>query len=236
MAIIGGEAELCRYLARAKGEILVDHYLEGRELDVDAVGDGETVLIPGILEQLEPSGIHSGDSYAAYPPPTLSPGESRQVVEHTTSIARAFQVRGLMNVQFVVRDGIAYVLEVNPRASRTVPFLSKVTGVPMVALATDVALGSSLRDLGQADGLMPARSLHAVKAAVFSTEKLRGVDPALGPEMRSTGEAIGVAGDARTAVRKARLAAGVREMIDEAVPAGTPEVDVATLHDYLAAG
>src|SRR4029077_15182160 len=130
------------------GPILVDKYLLGRELDVDAVCDEHTVLIPGILEHIERAGIHSGDSFAVYPPITLSPAETDRVAEATTTIARLFKAIGLINIQFVIQDGIPHVLEVNPRASRTVPFLSKVTGVPMVNLATHAALGGSLKEWG----------------------------------------------------------------------------------------
>src|ERR1700674_2846800 len=210
MEIVHSPDDLRRYVEAAlgfgvRGPILVDKYLLGRELDVDAVCDGETVLIPGILEHIERAGIHSGDSFAVYPPITLTTAETDRVVEATTIIARLFKAVGLINIQFVIQDGIPHVLEVNPRASRTVPFLSKVTGVPMVKLATHAALGRSRREFGFASGLQPSRPLYAVKAPVFSMAKLPAVDAVLGPEMKSTGEAMGIAQDLPTAQYKAFL-------------------------------
>jgi carbamoyl-phosphate synthase large subunit len=210
MEIVHAPRDLRRYLDAAlalgvRGAILVDKYLLGRELDVDAIADKETVVIPGLMEHVERAGVHSGDSFAVYPPLTLSQAETEQVVSTTVTVARALGVVGLVNVQFVIHEGTPYVLEVNPRASRTVPFLSKVTGVPMVRLATGAALGSSLADQGYTTGLRPARPLFAVKAPVFSMAKLRAVDAVLGPEMKSTGEAMGVAADLATAQYKAFL-------------------------------
>src|SRR6184192_321637 len=210
MEIVHSAMDLRRYVEAAigfgvRGPILVDKYLLGRELDVDAVCDGETVLIPGILEHIERAGIHSGDSFAVYPPITLTPAETDRVVEATTVIARLLKAVGLINIQFVIQDGIPHVLEVNPRASRTVPFLSKVTGVPMVNLATHAALGRSLTEFGFAGGLQASRPLYAVKAPVFSMAKLPAVDAVLGPEMKSTGEAMGIAQDLPTAQYKAFL-------------------------------
>ncbi|HYM51480.1 MAG TPA: carbamoyl-phosphate synthase large subunit [Candidatus Limnocylindrales bacterium] len=206
MEIVHTPRDLRRYLDAAlaldlRGGILVDKYLLGRELDVDALCDGEAVLIPGILEHIERAGVHSGDSFAVYPPISLTPGETQRVLEHTTAIARALNVNGLLNIQFVIQDGEPFVLEVNPRASRTVPFLSKVTGVPMVTLATMAAIGRPL----ERTGLVEPRRLHAVKAPVFSMAKLRAVDAVLGPEMKSTGEAMGVAHDLATAQYRAFL-------------------------------
>ncbi|TMF99839.1 MAG: carbamoyl-phosphate synthase large subunit, partial [Chloroflexi bacterium] len=210
MEIVHSAMDLRRYVEAAigfgvRGPILVDKYLLGRELDVDAVCDGETVVIPGILEHIERAGIHSGDSFAVYPPITLTPAETDRVVEATTVIARLLKAVGLINIQFVIQDGIPHVLEVNPRASRTVPFLSKVTGVPMVNLATHAALGRSLTEFGFAGGLQASRPLYAVKAPVFSMAKLPAVDAVLGPEMKSTGEAMGIAQDLPTAQYKAFL-------------------------------
>ena len=210
MEIVHSATDLRRYVEAAigfgvRGPILVDKYLLGRELDVDAVCDGETVLIPGILEHIERAGIHSGDSFAVYPPITLTPAETDRVVEATTVIARLLKAVGLINIQFVIQDGIPHVLEVNPRASRTVPFLSKVTGVPMVNLATHAALGRSLGEFGFTGGLQASRPLYAVKAPVFSMAKLPAVDAVLGPEMKSTGEAMGIAQDLATAQYKAFL-------------------------------
>jgi carbamoyl-phosphate synthase large subunit len=210
MEIVHSAQDLRRYIEAAmefgvRGPILVDKYLLGRELDVDAVCDGETVVIPGILEHIERAGIHSGDSFAVYPPITLTPAETERVVEATTMIARLIKAVGLINIQFVIQDGIPHVLEVNPRASRTVPFLSKVTGVPMVNLATHAALGRRLEGFGFRGGLQPSRPLYAVKAPVFSMAKLPAVDAVLGPEMKSTGEAMGIAEDLPTAQYKAFL-------------------------------
>jgi carbamoyl-phosphate synthase large subunit len=216
--VLGGQAveivpspiELRRYLEHAqsaggRGPVLVDKYLAGRELDVDAVSDGEHVLIAGILEHIERAGVHSGDSFAVYPPFSLSTEDVQKVVSHTIAIARAFGLIGLINVQFVLHHGVVHVLEVNPRASRTVPFLSKVTAIPLVRLATMTALGRSLAAMGYGAGLVPDGRLVAVKAPVFSMAKLRGVDPVLGPEMKSTGEAMGIARDLVAAGQKAFL-------------------------------
>jgi len=208
MEIIHTPADLRRYLEAApalgiRGPILVDKYLLGRELDVDAISDGTEVLIPGILEHIERAGIHSGDSFAVYPPITLTEQERDRVVEATTVIARLLKVVGLVNIQFVIQDGIPYVLEVNPRASRTVPFLSKVTGVPMVKIATRASLGQSLPEQSLHGGLLPHGAVYAVKAPVFSMAKLPSVDAVLGPEMKSTGEAMGIAEDLPSALFKA---------------------------------
>ena len=188
----------------------IDAYLEGLEVDVDAVTDGRDVLIPGLLEHVERAGVHSGDSVAVFPPQLLSTADQELIVAAMRRLCLAVGVRGLVNAQFIVRDDGVYVLEVNPRASRTVPFLSKVTGVPMVALATQVALGARLADLGWGDGLLAPPPFVAVKAPVFSTTKLRGVDPTLGPGMQSTGEVIGLHEEAQVALAKALLAASLR--------------------------
>src|SRR6184192_567485 len=210
MEIVHSAEDLRRYVDAAiafgvRGPILIDKYLLGRELDVDAVCDGEAVLIPGILEHIERAGVHSGDSFAVYPPITLTSEETQRVVEATQLVARLVKAVGLINIQFVLQEGIPYVLEVNPRASRTVPFLSKVTGVPMVTLATKAALGHSLAEQGFPSGLLPNRPLFAVKAPVFSMAKLPAVDAVLGPEMKSTGEAMGIAQDLAMAQYKAFL-------------------------------
>ncbi len=210
-----GPDDLARIVARATAvdqerPVRIDAYLEGMELDVDAVTDGEDVLIPGLIEHVERAGVHSGDSIGVYPPQHISAADQQLVVDAITRVARAIGVRGLINGQFIVREDGVYLLEVNPRASRTVPFLSKVTGVPMIELATRVALGASLRSLGWGGGLLPTRPLVAVKAPVFSTHKLRGVDPTLGPAMQSTGEVIGLHSDADVAMAKALVAASLR--------------------------
>ena len=224
--IIGGLAidfcydpgDLRRQLAAAtvithERPVRIDAYLEGLEVDVDAVTDGTDVLIPGLMEHVERAGVHSGDSVAFFPPQRLSAADQGLIVDAMRRICLEVGVRGLVNAQFIVRDDGVYVLEVNPRASRTVPFLSKVTGVPLVALATRVAGGATLAQLGWSDGLLPAPPLVAVKAPAFSTAKLRGVDPSLGPGMQSTGEVIGLHRDPRVALAKSLLAAALRPPI-----------------------
>jgi carbamoyl-phosphate synthase large subunit len=215
MEIVHDPSELSRYMhwavsALPRGPVLVDKYLQGVEVEVDAISDGETVVIPGVMQHVERAGVHSGDSYAVYPAPGLEPEEQADVVDYTIRIARHLGLRGLVNVQYVVHRGRVHVLEVNPRASRTVPMLSKVTGVPMVDLATRVMLGESLAEAGWSSGLVPPRPLVAVKAPVFSMSKLPAVDSYLGPEMKSTGEVMGVDRDLSGALRKAFLAAGVQ--------------------------
>ena len=215
MEIVRDHRDLERYMtwalgAQPRGQVLVDKYLQGIEVEVDAVSDGETVVIPGVMQHVERAGVHSGDSFAVYPAPGLEPGELEAVVDYTIRIARKFQIRGLLNIQFVVHRGRVYVLEVNPRASRTVPVISKVTGLPLVKLATRVMLGERLEDLGHSNGLLPNRPLVAVKAPVFSMAKLSAVDSYLGPEMKSTGEVMGLDRDLAGALEKAFLAAGLR--------------------------
>jgi carbamoyl-phosphate synthase large subunit len=218
MEVVHTREQLRRYMTAAmaalpddtgnrRGTVLIDRYLLGTEVDVDCISDGDTVVIPGLMEHVERAGVHSGDSMAAYPAPRLDPAMRTEIVEYTTRIVRALDVRGLCNIQFVIWRGRAHVLEVNPRASRTVPFLSKVTGVPMVELATRVMRGDRLADLGWESGLVPDRPLVAVKAPVFSTVKLSLVDTVLGPEMKSTGEVMGIDVDLGAAVEKAFLAA-----------------------------
>ncbi|MGI8858156.1 MAG: carbamoyl-phosphate synthase large subunit [Thermomicrobiales bacterium] len=213
MEVVHTEDDLRNYLSRAvllsDKPVLIDKYLAGKEVEVDAICDGTDVLIPGVMEHIERAGVHSGDSFAVYPGVNLYPTEVEQVVEYTTRIALAMGVRGLMNIQYVIYRARLYVLEVNPRASRTVPFLSKVTGVPMVKLATNIMLGKSLKEQGYAGGLWPRRPLVAVKAPVFSMAKLRGVEVGLGPEMKSTGEAMGIDRTFAPAFIKAIAAAGM---------------------------
>ena len=201
MEIVQNAEELKHYAAEAaeasRGHpILIDKYLEGREIEVDAVCDGEQVLIPGIMEHIERAGVHSGDSMAVYPPINLTDVEVNAIVDYTQRIGLAMNISGLMNIQYVIvpagEASEVYVLEVNPRSSRTVPFISKVTNVPMVRLAAQVMLGRSLDAQGYAGGLQPQQKLVAVKAPAFSMSKLSGVDTYLGPEMKSTGEAMGV--------------------------------------------
>ena len=189
--------------------VLIDKYLEGKELEVDAICDGEQILIPGIMEHIERTGVHSGDSFAVYPPQHLYPDERRQIIEYTTKIGLELGVRGLMNVQYVSHGGRIYVIEVNPRSSRTVPFISKVTGVPLIALATGIMLGKTLAEQGYSGGLWQEQPLVAVKGPVFSHAKLRGVEVGLGPEMKSTGEVMGVDSTFAAAFYKAILAANM---------------------------
>jgi carbamoyl-phosphate synthase large subunit len=189
--------------------VRIDRYLEGIEVDVDAIADGETVLIPGLLEHVERAGVHSGDSVGMFPPQTVSVADQELIVAAMDRIVRALDVHGLVNAQFIVRDDGVYLIEVNPRASRTVPFMSKVTGVPMVKLAVRIALGETLREMGWGNGLLAPPPLVAVKAPAFSTAKLRGVDPSVGPGMQSTGEVIGIHTDPRVALAKAMQGAAL---------------------------
>jgi carbamoyl-phosphate synthase large subunit len=220
--VIGGLAidfcyspqDLVRQLAAATvvdpdRPVRIDRYLEGIEVDVDAVSDGERVLIPGLLEHVERAGVHSGDSVGLFPPQSVSEADQGLIVAAMERVVLALGARGLVNAQFIVREDGVYLIEVNPRASRTVPFLSKVTGVPMVELAVRIALGASLEELGWENGLLPPPPFVAVKAPAFSTTKLRGVDPSVGPSMQSTGEVIGIHEDPRVALAKALRGAGL---------------------------
>jgi carbamoyl-phosphate synthase large subunit len=220
MEIVHNREDLDRYMAHAvelsEGKpILIDKYLEGKEVEVDALCDGQQVLIPGVMEHIERTGVHSGDSMAVYPGINLTKDEVNALVEYTTRIGLALNVRGLMNVQYAIIPGAdgggstVYVIEVNPRASRTVPFLSKVTTVPMVRIAIDIMLGKTLADLGYSGGLWDRQKLVAVKAPVFSMSKLSGVDTYLGPEMKSTGEVMGVDRTFDAAMAKALMGAGM---------------------------
>lgn len=213
MKIVNTPEQLKQYAADALAAsgghpLLIDKYLPGQEIEVDAVADGDQVLIPGILEHVERAGVHSGDSIAIYPARHLTPGQKAALVDYTLQMSRGLKIKGLLNIQFVLHRGTVYVIEVNPRASRTVPFLSKVTGVPLVKLAVQVSLGKSLSDLGYGTGLLSPRNYVAVKVPVFSTGKLPGVEAALGPEMRSTGEVVGFGADLPTALWAGFLAAG----------------------------
>ena len=190
--------------------ILVDKYLMGKEIEVDAVCDGEDILIPGIMEHIERAGIHSGDSISVYPAQSISKKIKRVIEEYTKRLARSLHVIGLINIQFIVSNDEVYVIEVNPRSSRTVPYISKVTGIPIVPLATQVILGKKIRELGYTPGLQPEADYFAVKMPVFSFEKIRGADVSLGPEMKSTGECLGIAKSFDEALYKAFLGAGIR--------------------------
>ncbi len=190
--------------------ILVDKYLQGKEIEVDAVCDGEDILIPGIMEHIERAGIHSGDSMSVYPARSISGKIMRTIEEYTGRLARSLHVVGLVNIQFIVCGEEVYVIEVNPRSSRTVPYISKVTGIPIVSLAAKVMTGMKIKELGYTPGLQPAAEYFAVKMPVFSFEKIRGADISLGPEMKSTGECLGIAKTFEEALYKAFLGAGIR--------------------------
>jgi carbamoyl-phosphate synthase large subunit len=216
MEIVYTEAELKHYMKHAvdispdpDAPILVDRYVMGKEVEVDVIADGVDCLIPGIMEHIERAGVHSGDSMAVCPPQTLSQGIIDQIVSHAIKLAKALEVSGLMNCQFVVDGDEVQVIEVNPRASRTVPYLSKITGVPMIQVATNVVLGKSLKEQGYSSGLYKQQRSLAVKAPVFSFQKLTEVDVSLGPEMKSTGEIMGIDMDFSRALYKAMIACGL---------------------------
>ncbi len=189
--------------------ILVDKYLQGKEIEVDAVCDGTDILIPGIMEHIERTGVHSGDSISVYPAHTITDVVKKALVDYTRRLAQALHVVGLINIQFIVMDGEVYVIEVNPRSSRTVPYISKVTGIPIVDVATRVIIGNTLKGMGYPTGLAPEADYIAIKMPVFSFEKLRGAEISLGPEMKSTGECLGIAKNFDEALYKAFLGAGV---------------------------
>jgi carbamoyl-phosphate synthase large subunit len=214
MEIVYNEKELKNYLTHAvkaapEHPVLVDRYVVGRECEVDAIADGENVLIPGIMEHLERAGVHSGDSIAVYPHQHLTMMEQEKILNFTLKFAKALKVVGLINIQFVLSEDEVYCIEVNPRSSRTVPFMSKITGIPMVQVATNAVLGQSIHAQGYAGGLWPETKLIAVKAPVFSFAKLTQVDISLGPEMKSTGEVMGVDMTYVGALYKAFIAAGL---------------------------
>ena len=220
MEIVYNASELVRYMGLAMEldtghPVLIDKYLQGKEAEVDALCDGEDVFIPGIMEHIERAGVHSGDSMAVYPGVNLTEKEKDTMIDYAVRIGLALKIKGLMNIQFVImpggncKDSSVYIIEVNPRASRTVPFISKVTGVPMVKVATAVMLGKSLQEQGYSSGLWPVKNLVAIKAPVFSMSKLAGVDTHLGPEMKSTGEVMGIDYTFDAALAKAVLAAGL---------------------------
>lgn len=247
MEIVFSQSQLKGFYEEAEAAnpgqpVLIDKYLYGKEAEVDLISDGTDVLVPGIMEHIERAGVHSGDSMAIYPPVSLAPEEISQMVEIGVNVARELGAKGLVNIQFVIVDGVAYVLEVNPRGSRTVPFLSKVTGIPMVDLATRCMMGDSLKQLGYSTGLWNLNNVgtaysgekgkswspifegavlgtdqqppldskvFAIKAPVFSFQKLRKVEPSLGPEMKSTGEIMGIDSSYEAALYKAFLAAGI---------------------------
>ncbi|CFX75243.1 Carbamoyl-phosphate synthase, large subunit [Syntrophomonas zehnderi OL-4] len=214
MEIIYNQDELKQYIATAvkvnrEHPVLVDKYLLGTEIEVDAVCDEKEVLIPGIMQHIERAGVHSGDSMAVFPAHNLSQAIKDKVVLYTTKLALALRVKGLINIQFVEFKNELYVLEVNPRSSRTIPFISKITGVPMVKLATEIMLGRSLQEMGYSGGLQPEPGFYAVKVPVFSFNKLEQVDINLGPEMKSTGEVMGIDKSLKTAMYKGLISAGM---------------------------
>ncbi|CAK1237812.1 Carbamoylphosphate synthase large subunit (CarB) [Fructobacillus tropaeoli] len=214
MAIIDSDDDLKTYMEQAvkvsnDHPVLIDDYLTGQEAEVDLISDGTDVLIPGVMEHIERSGIHSGDSFAVYPTQRMSANVKAQIVESAQKLAKELNVIGLMNIQYVIHDEIAYVIEVNPRASRTLPFLSKVTEIPMAQVATQIMLGKSLKDLGYQSGLVPEPAEVHVKAPVFSFAKLAGLNSTVGPEMKSTGEVMGTADNYDQALAKAMVGAGL---------------------------
>ena len=214
MEIVYNEAELRDYMSRAvkvtpDHPVLVDRYMQGTEVEVDGISDGVDVVIPGIMEHVERAGVHSGDSIAVYPPQTLSSKVIYTIIDYTKRLALSLHVKGLLNIQFVVVDGEVYIIEVNPRSSRTVPFLSKVTNVDMVGIATRIAMGHTLKELGYKSGLVPPKPYVAVKAPVFSFAKMTDVDIALGPEMKSTGEVMGIDYHYARALYKAIIGSGI---------------------------
>lgn len=189
--------------------ILVDKYIMGKEIEVDAICDGTDILIPGIMQHIERTGIHSGDSISVYPAQDLTEGNIATIVDYTEKLARALHVKGMINIQFIVDGDDVYIIEVNPRSSRTVPYISKVTGIPIVPLATQIICGHTIRELGYKPGLQPAADYIAIKMPVFSFEKIRGAEISLGPEMKSTGECLGIAKTFNEALYKAFEGAGV---------------------------
>jgi len=230
MEIVYKEKDLIRYFKRAQNfvpgqTILVDHYIDGIEIEVDAICDEENILIPGIMQHVERAGIHSGDSTAVYPAYDLSEKEKKNLVDATKKLGTSLGIKGLMNIQFIVKrqkksffdssnkkhteESILYVIEVNPRSSRTIPFISKVTDVPMIDLAIKVIYGEKLNNLGFSYGLAKEKNLYAVKSPVFSMSKLSGVDTYLGPEMKSTGEVMGIDKNLPNAMKKAMIASGL---------------------------
>ncbi|UMZ74567.1 carbamoyl-phosphate synthase (glutamine-hydrolyzing) large subunit [Natranaerofaba carboxydovora] len=213
MEIVRDEQELFDYLSLSTKvsddyPLLMDSYLPGKEVEIDAISDGEDVLIPGIMEHVEEAGVHSGDSMAVYPPESLSDKAKHEIEDYTRKIARALNIKGIFNIQYIYYNDRVYVLEINPRASRTVPVIAKVTGIPAVDLAARCMLGEKISELGYGTGVYPEMNFTAVKAPVFSFEKLHKVDTSLGPEMKSTGEVLGIGEDFALALYKTLLASG----------------------------
>ena len=213
MIIAHSRADVIEYMGiitshMIENPVLIDKYMMGTEVEVDAICDGEDFLIPGIMEHIERAGVHSGDSISIYPAQHLSERIKKIIVEYTRKLAKELHVIGLVNIQYVVYNHEVYVIEVNPRSSRTVPYISKVTGIPMVDIATKIMFGAKLKDMGYESGLYPAGDYVAVKVPVFSFEKLTDVDTMLGPEMKSTGEWLGIGRNLEDALLKGLIAAG----------------------------
>lgn len=215
MEIVYNDEDLKKYMEKAvhinpEHPVLIDRYLIGKEIEVDAISDGENTFIPGIMEHIERAGVHSGDSISIYPPQSLSQKEIETLIDYTKKLASGLKVKGLINIQYVISKGEIYVLEVNPRASRTVPFLSKVTGVPVANIAMQCILGKKLKDLGFTKDIADTGNFVSVKVPVFSFQKLKNVDTTLGPEMKSTGEVIGTDVNLQKALYKGLTAAGIK--------------------------
>ena len=206
---IDGFMEIINRIAQ-EHPILVDKYILGKEIEVDAVCDGKDILIPGIMEHIERAGVHSGDSISVYPVQSLSDTVKSKIVEYTKRLAKALHIKGMINIQFIADGEDVYVIEVNPRSSRTVPYISKVTGVPIISLATRAICGESIKDMGFGTGILKEPDLVAVKMPVFSFEKIKGADISLGPEMKSTGECLGIGKNFNEALYKAFVGAGIR--------------------------
>lgn len=222
MEIVHHDAELDNYLAKVgdidlEHPLLIDQYITGIEVDVDAISDGETTIIPGIMEHIERAGVHSGDSIAVYPPQRINEKVKDKILHATAKIAEHLKVKGLINIQYIIKDDQVFVLEVNPRASRTIPFLSKITHVTMANIATKCILGEKLKNMGYTTSILPEQPVVSVKVPVFSFEKLRSVDTTLGPEMKSTGEAIGYDLTLEKALYKGLVASGLKVPTDGAV-------------------
>ena len=234
MSIVRSAEDVRNYMSvilsgNIANSVLVDKYMPGRELEVDCISDGEDVLIPGIMEHVERAGIHSGDSIAVYPPYNLTAAETKKLCSVSEKIARGIGTRGIVNIQYLIFEGELYVIEVNPRASRTVPYISKVTGVPMVELASKIMLGATLKELGYEGGLFRTAPRYAVKVPVFSFEKIADANSILGPEMKSTGEGLGIGRTKTEAIYKGLVASG----IDVHAPAARGEAGILiSVEDY----
>lgn len=222
MIIAFSDADIKEYMKiilshNIENPVLIDKYLMGTELEVDAICDGRDVLIPGVMEHIERAGVHSGDSIAVYPAWNLTAAQKNRLLEYTKQLALALDTKGLVNIQYVMHEGEIYVIEVNPRSSRTIPYISKVTGVPMVDLAVRAMLGEMLDTMGYGTGLYPVPPYICVKVPVFSFEKLTDVDVQLGPEMKSTGEVLGIGRTLDEAIYKGLVAAGYRMQVEGGV-------------------